>query len=306
MFKLVSTGVIILISTITLCAQSHNWSGFYVGANIYASRDDINGPDANFAIQQISNLFVTGRGIVVVPGTTRPQTTSGDETNWGGGGHVGYQWQSGNLVFGPEFEFDPSHRTISFLDKTTLPFTILQPDTVVVMAQQEYKLSQDMSLRGRIGYAFGGGSLIYGTGGYANTNVQITTVGTFTNPGGLAAPCSSGPPTGPDGGVPCTRFNSGPEGPVVTTSTGEQRKGGWTFGGGFAQSIANHLSLGAEYRHTSLGNTDNFAMTGSTVNTGPETHGTNGGTGTLGMVSPLAGNSKLKSDSVNFRIDFHF
>src|SRR3954451_8782555 len=58
-------------------SSSHNWSGFYLGGNVFRTHDNVNADDATLQINQISNLFVTGRGLVVVPGTTRPAAPDG-------------------------------------------------------------------------------------------------------------------------------------------------------------------------------------------------------------------------------------
>ena len=82
--------------------------------------------------------------------------------------------------------------------------------------------------------------------------------------------------------------------------------GGWTGGGGLEQQLGAHLSLGLEYRHSDLGAKDFTPATVTVVNTGPETHGDNGGTGSLGQVSPGATHVSLRSDAVTLRLNFRF
>jgi outer membrane immunogenic protein len=273
-------------------AQAQSWTGFYIGVNGQGSRDRV-AADATLQIQQISGLFVTGRGIVIVPGTTRDFAASRRETSWSGGAQLGYQWQSGNIVFGAEADFDPFHRDLGLAQSQQLPPTALTP-AATIDSVRNVRLDQEWTARARLGIAFGG-TLAYATGGYANARARATSIDSFTNPGGPAAACSP---------APC-QANLGPEGPVVTTASARHRMGGWTGGLGLEQQLGAHFSLGLEYRHSDLGAKD-FAGTQTTVNTGPETHGDNGGTGSLGQVSTGPTHLSLRTDALSLRLNFRF
>jgi outer membrane immunogenic protein len=273
-------------------AQAQSWTGFYIGANAQGSRDRV-AADATLQIQQISGLFVTGRGIVIVPGTTRDFAASHRETNWSGGGQLGYQWQSGNVVFGAEADFDPFRRDLSVAQSQQLPPTAITPATTIDSVRN-VRLDQEWTARARLGIAFGG-TLAYAAGGYANARARVTSIDSFTNPGGPAAPCT-----------PACQANLGPEGPVVTTGSARHRMGGWTGGGGVEQQLGAHFSLALEYRHSDLGAKDFTPASVTTVNTGPETHGNNGGTGSLGQVSGGATHLSLRTDALSLRLNFRF
>ena len=280
--------------TVSAASAQTNWTGFYVGVSGQGSRDRI-AADATLAIGQITNLQVTGRGLVVVPGTTRPFAASRTETNWNGGGQVGYQWQSGNVVFGAEADFDPFRRDVTVMQSQQLPFTALTPPTTIESVRN-MRLDQEWTARARLGIALGR-TLVYATGGYANARAALTSVDSFTNPGGPAAPCAP---------APC-QANLGPEGPVVTTSSAPRRRmGGWTGGGGFEQQLGAHFSIGLEYRHTDLGAKTLSPVGGTAVNTGPETHGDNGATGLLGQVFTGPTHVSLRSDAIALRLNFRF
>jgi outer membrane immunogenic protein len=276
----------------TSAAQAQSWTGFYIGANAQGSRDRV-AADATLQIGQISGLFVTGRGIVIVPGTTRNFAASRHETNWSGGAQLGYQWQSANVVFGAEADFDPFHRNLSVAQSQPLPPTAITPATTIASVR-DVRLDQAWTARARLGIAFGG-TLAYATGGYGSARARVTSIDSFTNPGGPAAPCAP---------APC-QANLGPEGPVVTTASARHRMGGWTGGIGLEQQLGAHFSLGLEYRHSDLGS-HNFAGAQTTVNTGPETHGDNGGTGLLGQVSTGPTHVSLRTDALSLRLNFHF
>lgn len=281
-----------------LSAQSsHEWSGFYVGGNAFASSDKMDAA-ASLSINQISNLFVTGRGIVIVPGTTRDFAASERKTNGGGGGQAGYQWQTGNFVFGAEGDFNPFHRTASVSQTLQIPLTVLSPVTNVT-ARRDARISEEFSLRGRAGVAIGK-TLVYGTGGFSDARVRAASIDSFTNPGGLAASGVCG-----GGNTPC-QFNSGAEGPVVTTASEKQNMNGWNLGGGIEQKFGRHFSIGFEYRHTDLRSKTFTLGSQTTVNAGSETRGDNGAAGLLGSVSTGPTRISLKSDSFGVKANFHF
>lgn len=273
-------------------AQNGSWSGFYIGANGTGAHDRVSA-EATLQINQISNLFVAGRGIVVVPGTTRQLDASESETNWFGGVQAGYQWQAGAIVFGAEAEYDPLGRNATVSQTFTLPITILAPATTVT-ATRDVRINSQWSVRGRIGVAFGR-TLAYATAGYASARTRMTSIDSYTNPGGAGAPNTDG-----------STFNGGPEGPVVTTASARRSMGGWTGGVGIEQALGSQLSVALEFRHTNLGARDFTPTNATTVNTGPETRGTNGATGLLGSVANGPTRSQLDSNAVSLRLNFRF
>lgn len=299
MKKLFMFFLLIFMNALFLAAHPVNaqeeWKGFYAGGNGFVSSDQ-SAASAALQINQISNLFVSGRGIVVVPGTTRDFTASKRKTNGNGGVQTGYQWQAGKFVFGGEADLNPFHRTFSVSQSFQIPNTILAPASTVT-AQRDAQLSSELSLRGRAGVAFGK-TLVYGTVGYDNARVQLKYTDSYTNPGGITpAGC---------GTAPNVCFNSGPEGPVITTASQSKNMGGWTAGAGVEQKFGKRLSIGFEYRYTDLGSKTFTPANAATANTGPETVGTNGATGLLGSVVSGPTRISLKSDSFGVRVNFHF
>src|SRR3954471_12452812 len=107
-----------------------NWTGFYAGVFGFGSRAKLEASDT-LLVNQISNLFVTGRGIVVIPGTTLPLHATGNKTNAEWGGQLGFQWQTGQIVFGAEADFDPFHHDVSASQSQQLPPTALTPATTI-------------------------------------------------------------------------------------------------------------------------------------------------------------------------------
>jgi outer membrane immunogenic protein len=116
-----------------------NWSGLYIGVN------------GGYGWNNDSGLFT-------------------DPTGGFGGGQIGYNVQSGNLVFGLETDFEGSGISDSAIGNTS-------------------SLDWFGSVRGRLGYAFDR-VLVYGTGGFAygrvvNTGFPGETQTGWTAGGGL-------------------------------------------------------------------------------------------------------------------------
>jgi len=116
-----------------------SWTGFYVGANLGYGW---------------ANVGVSG--------------ASNDLTGVIGGGQLGYNWQTGPLVFGIEGDFQGSGEKRS--DSTTILGTTFTVDQ---------NIPWFATLRGRIGYAWGP-ALLYLTGGasWQNYKLSVSALGT--------------------------------------------------------------------------------------------------------------------------------
>lgn len=118
--------------------QSFQWTGFYLGAQIgYAWGD---------ASHSFSNFAPSG---------------SSDPDGWIGGGHIGYNFQSGQLVFGIEADIEGGGVDGSFINNAGL--------TSVGTTD----LNWQGSLRGRLGVA-ADRTLFYLTAGWAFADVDFS------------------------------------------------------------------------------------------------------------------------------------
>jgi outer membrane immunogenic protein len=97
------------------------------------------------------------------------------------GGYAGFNWQSGNWVFGPELDFawSSGHDTRAYFPGCSLGCGGFVPpagpnDTTTV------RMSWDGGVRGRVGYLVDPAWLIYGTGGLALQQMEAT--GSCINP----------------------------------------------------------------------------------------------------------------------------
>lgn len=118
---------------------SYNWSGFYVGAmGGYAQSDKVRASVGNLAV-----------------------TTSSDELKGGfAGGTFGYNFQTGNIVFGVEAD-----AAWSDINWSTTAFGVTVADKIQAFG----------SVTGRIGFAVDA-ALFYGKAGYAWADNQISAV----------------------------------------------------------------------------------------------------------------------------------
>jgi len=193
-----------------VAAAVFSWTGFYIGGNLgakWANFDEtLSGP---------VNSIVFSRGE--------------SNTEFLGGGQIGYLWQTGQFVFGIEADVDSTRLGDSVtVDRAVSPFAV--GDTLPV------RNTWQSSVRGRLGWAFDR-TLLYVTGGGAWGNLKTT--GTFVPVGAL---------------------------PGLTVSR-DKTGFGWTVGGGVDYMLAGGWSLGAEYRFTRFDRDNDFALGALAIST---------------------------------------
>ncbi|HEY1606527.1 MAG TPA: outer membrane beta-barrel protein [Allosphingosinicella sp.] len=222
-----------------------NWTGIYLGpeAGGASARLKASGTDSIF---QLSNEHPAPPGspnnpLIVVPGTTRDFAGSNTGTSLLYGGFIGGQIQTGSLVLGVEADAHGSRDSGRISVATILPPTLLAPSSNLNQ-MRDVRSRYDWSARARVGVAMGN-SLLYATGGIAQTQIRLTGSDSFLTPAGAAAPEIP----------PVMTFQSPTIGPVVTTFTRSARLTGWTVGIGGEQRIASHLSIGLDARYLDFG-----------------------------------------------------
>ena len=175
-------------------AQSSDWSGLYFGGHYGgAKQDDQRNEDVQFdtdldgqfgdtvntaaLANAFSPGFCGGAANGPTPGSGCRSNSDDDADDYGL--RLGYDWQSGNFVYGVLGEYASGGVTDSVSAYSTTPafYTLSR------------ELESTWALRGRAGFTFGDGdNLIYGTAGYAwaTVNNDFTTsngVNTFTDSG---------------------------------------------------------------------------------------------------------------------------
>lgn len=231
------------------------WNQFHVAGGV------------NVAIDQISGTFVTGRGIVIVPGTTRPFfPASTDWKNWDGGiGAIGLGYKLGHWrdrEWDLEADLSSSSGGSLVSQGVMLPATALQAAGPVFF-QRSFHTGWGYSLRGRVAQSWRQ-MLLYGTAGWTATHATVT------------AHDSSNTPTAPE--VAFKDPNVSYVGWSATHSDSHMHSG-WTLGFGAQRTLSPRADLAFEYRYSRFNTQDyNFKLTaaeaGVAVATGGATTGT--------------------------------
>lgn len=253
------------------------WSGWYLGGNVGWMRGDADFDQvcANINDPACPVLFPGFSFTTSVPGVP-PFTTvvpgqlgsipagSISDKSFLGGGQVGFNWESHNIVFGAEADLDATHIR-GTLTSTAVPVPAATGIGTVVTSSA-FENNWVASVRGRLGVAFDR-AMFYGTGGIAFAQTSVNTAFTFTPPAN-AIPGSVG---------------AGPTG-----NNWSQVLAGWTAGVGAEFYVAEHVSVGAEYRHSDFGHQNNVLL-------GFDTTG-----------APIYTNIKYVTDQVTVRANWHF
>jgi opacity protein-like surface antigen len=221
-----------------------SWNGswrsrIYVGASLGSSWTRFNIPgNSEVGINQITNVFVPGRGIVVVPGTTEPFLAA--STNWKGAGvggiTVGYPIHSGSLEWAAESDLNFGSADGSIRQVVILPFTAIQTEHPVFM-QRTFHSGWDWSLRARAG-KLRGRTMLYATAGIAALHMSVDARDSTSN-GGVSSEISVQ--------APAVSYL-----PSRTVSSESHLHAGFTFGGGVQRPLASRVDLAIEYRYTAF------------------------------------------------------
>ncbi|MFT4097420.1 MAG: outer membrane beta-barrel protein [Rhodoblastus sp.] len=192
-------------------APIFTWTGFYVGVNAgYAWGDNkFNSSQGNVGLADPVTFFSVSSG-------------SAKGNSFTGGGTVGFNYQMGMFVAGVEGD-------LGYLNTLGTANRAGVATTGVLEASQTASGSKGLfgTVRGRLGVAFNQ-FLIYGTGGLAFGNTQLSQVMVLSNGNFWLGSASSG-------------------------------KTGWTAGAGVEYAFSPNWSAKIEYLHVDLG-TRNIAM----------------------------------------------
>jgi outer membrane immunogenic protein len=213
-----------------------NWTGFYIGIN--------GGYSWGKAGRELS-FFNPLTGIQIIPPVGSGATSDSNLNGGVFGGQLGYNWQSGNWVFG--FETDAQwtgqRGTASRLCGVlaTAAGACLPGVALGTSAAVEQHLDWFGTFRGRAGVLVTPSTLLYVTGGAAygsiNTDLTVTTIA----PIGL---------------------------PVSVIRSGESSKFGWTIGGGIESKLSmfgSNWSGKLEYLYMDLGTVESTSGIGTGV-----------------------------------------
>jgi opacity protein-like surface antigen len=220
-----------------------NWTGFYIGpdAGISFNKLSLGQSPYNVSLIQISGVFVPGRGIVIVPGTTSPfDMSSTTKTTVTGGIQLGYMRQFNQWVAGLEGD-------INFLSVKAIHDKVdMLPPTALEWSHQ-YGLHHTAtvnlteSIRAKFGWAQNN-SLIYLTAGAAFANVKATAMDFDSTNTYWPQPPSDG------------ALHPTPAQDRFIASTNKQSANifaiGFTLGAGYEWILSKNCDLTIEYRYS--------------------------------------------------------
>jgi outer membrane immunogenic protein len=149
-----------------------------------------------------------------------------------GGLHGGYNFQSGNIVYGGEADFSGTSLSSSqsgvFPFPSTLPGGVLGPPTLTFNAMSSYRVDWQAMVRGRLGVVVGNDWLLYATGGLAVADYSVS-----QNAGSLIA------------------------GSSFSVASFADTRAGWVVGGGVEHAFTYNWIVRLEYLHADYGTAHN-------------------------------------------------
>ncbi len=169
MLKRLLLGSGIILTFAIGAAGQTDWKGFYAGGNVgvtaaraTADTSTVFSSTGYFANSSVATINLGGRQKL-------------QPNRFNGGGQVGYNWQSGHIVYGVEADFGamPLSNAVAFSSN----YPCCPPTTFTL--SQSLKTRWLFTPRPRLGYTIGH-ALLYATGGVAVTDVNYQALFTDT------------------------------------------------------------------------------------------------------------------------------
>ncbi len=195
--------------------SSYNWTGFYAGLNMGGAVND-----SKYTLSPSGN-FLTDPTVSPTENPLRTDRAGHGGGAFTGGGQLGYNYQSGSLVFGVETDFNYD----GINDSDSVNRLLQSPLIGSFVHTVTQKVDCFGTVRGRLGYTPCNRLLVYGTGGFAYGDVSSISDALFTLAGDHYVGSSSG------------------------------LQAGWTAGGGIEYAITRCWSVKVEYLLVELGKT---------------------------------------------------
>ncbi len=201
------------------------WQGFYAGLNAGGT---FGGDSTTHVLLPAQPGF--DPGAIALGATTQNNSPSG----FIGGGQIGYNWQfNSSFVLGLEADIQGIAGTSNNggTGAASGPSVLHPANTLAGFGSTSQSLDYLGTVRGRVGFLFTPTLLVYGTGGlaYGQTNLSHGSFGTETTPAGAVVGFSS------------------------SSGTYSDTREGWTAGGGVEWMFHPNWSAKVEYLYYDLG-----------------------------------------------------
>jgi outer membrane immunogenic protein len=209
--------------------QVYSWTGFYIG---------LNGGYSWGRSTTTGNLFNDTTGVLLATATNKFNLNGGVF-----GGQAGYNWQSGNFVFGVEGDIQWSdergNTAFTCALAACLPPAIVAPLAGTAAVALNQKIDWFATLRGRLGVTVTPTVLLYGTSGLAYGDVKTAAV--------------------------ISGFNAN-FGAVSAANSTSSANAGWTVGAGIEGQLVGNWTGKLEYLYMDLGT---FTGSGTLLTSSP-------------------------------------
>jgi outer membrane immunogenic protein len=209
-------------------APVYTWTGFYLGGTVGVGWTG-SGIDNAVTSTFCNPLLV---GCPAVGSALAAAVPPHFNTNPGGvigGGEIGYNWQTGRIVWGVEADFSGASIKGSDMQNATAPIAGF-PNTISGQGTATEKLDYFGTVRGRLGFTLTDPLLVYATGGFAFGHVASGTLLTEAASGGCF--CGSSP---------------------TVAAAASSTLTGWTVGGGLEYMLTPSWTVKGEYLYYDLG-----------------------------------------------------
>jgi outer membrane immunogenic protein len=220
--------------------ETWSWTGFYLGGN---------GGYSWGRSKTTIDYYSTTTGLSIVPPAG---SITSDKFNMNGGiagGQIGYNWQSGNWVWGLEADIQWSGQKGDAAFVCGLPavgtgpclpgLTFVPAGVTGTALNLTEKLEWFGTVRGRLGLLWTPSLLAYVTGGLAYGSIKTDAVLGVVNPGGA-----------PVGGI------------VASAISSSHTNAGWTIGAGLEGRISGNWTAKIEYLYMDLGSVNPVVLSG--------------------------------------------
>jgi outer membrane immunogenic protein len=207
-----------------VAAPASSWTGFYIGGNAGYGWSD--GPIT------LSNGDPDFFGPAIFPDRAIPAKLNTNPRGFIGGAQAGYNFQSGQWVYG--VETDIQYANINGTGSLTTDLGAAPLFYPVLATTQQEKLDWFGTLRARLGFTPTPQLLAYVTGGLAYGHASASTNVTI-------------PPPDPS----CPLLNG-----FCSAGSAAKTMAGWTVGAGAEYAIARNWTVKAEYLYYNLGRQD--------------------------------------------------
>jgi outer membrane immunogenic protein len=210
------------VSSAALAAEGGSWAGAYGGLHV------------GYGMASDDNINTTGQAagnVANVASGARPASVSVDADGFTGGVALGYNMQSGNMVYGLETDID-----LTDIEDSSRVGTVNPAVTPIPSLTNTFK--QDLEYLGTVRLRLGtavnnGNTLVYATGGWAYGGIKNRVSMTGAAPANV----------------------------VQFTGSNDEVEYGWVLGAGMEHALDAKLRFTASYMYYDLGsNTVNVAV----------------------------------------------